>query len=160
MGGRLRPTCPECGHVQYRNPSVGVCVMIVRDGKILLGRRSGRLFKGKWALPGGFMEFDEDFLTATRREAKEETGLDVEITSILNVATNYLTRDLHTLSIVCVASPVGGDEAPDDDISELRWVDMEGPFPPMAYEADEHIIRRYRETGDPGVPADPRYGSE
>ena len=157
VGGRKRQACPDCGYVHYRNPSAGVCAMVVKRGKVLLGRRAGQLFSGKWAMPGGFVEFDEDFLTATRREVKEETGLDVEIKSILSVATNYLTPELHTLSIVCLAEPVSGEEAAADDLSELMWVDPDGPFPPMAFEADEHIIRRYHESEDLGVPVDPRF---
>jgi 8-oxo-dGTP diphosphatase len=134
-------------------------VIIARNGKVLLGKRSGQLFQGKWALPGGTVEFGEDFLTAARREVKEETGLDVEIASIVNVATEYLTPDLHILQIVCVAGTASGREAPSDELSELRWIGLEGPFPPMAFESDEHAIRRYGEIGHTGVAADPVFAT-
>ena len=134
-------------------------MLIVRDGKVLLGKRSGRLFPDKWALPGGTVEFGEDFLTASRREAKEETGLDVEIASIVNVATEYLTPDLHVLQIACSAKTASGREAPADDLRELKWVDLNGPFPPLAFEADEHAIRQFVKNGHGGIAADPAFAS-
>lgn len=70
--GEQRPTCPNCHFVQFRNPSAAVVVIIERDGQILLGRRAGRFETGKWCLPGGFIEWEEDFLTAAIREVKDE----------------------------------------------------------------------------------------
>ena len=134
-------------------------MIIVRDSKVLLGKRTGTLFPGKWALPGGTVEFDEDFLTAARRETKEETGLDVEIGSIVNVATEYLEPDLHVLQIVCSAISESGSEAPADGLSELRWVNVGGPYPPMAFEADEQAIERYMEFGYEGIATDPAFAS-
>ena len=156
---RPKPICLSCGRVQGRTPAVAVCVMIVGNGKVLLGKRSRQPFEGKWVLPGGGVEFGEDFLTAARREAKEETGLDIEITSIVNVVTNYLTPDLHTLTVACAAKPMSSNDAPGDDLCELRWVGLEGPFPPMAFEADEHAIRWFAETGHTGIAADPVFAS-
>ena len=154
-----KPVCQSCGRVQRRSPSVAVCTIIVSNGKVLLGKRSSHPFPGKWALPGGYLEYDEDYLTGARREAKEETGLDVEITAIVNVVTNYLTPDLHMLAVFCLARPVGGCVAPNDDLSELKWVDLGGPFPSMAFEADEHAIQRYREFGHAGIAVDPDFAS-
>jgi 8-oxo-dGTP pyrophosphatase MutT (NUDIX family) len=66
-------------------------VLIEKDGQVLLGQRSGSYGAGKWGLPQGFIEFDEDFLSAAIREVKEETGLDVEIRSIISVVSNFLS---------------------------------------------------------------------
>ncbi len=108
-GGRQRPACPNCGFVQFRNPTPGVVVVIAREGTALLGKRRGGFGAGKWGLPQGYIEFDEDFLTAAVREVKEETGLDVEIRSILNVVSNLLSPTLHTLAIVLLARVIGGE---------------------------------------------------
>jgi 8-oxo-dGTP diphosphatase len=47
-----------------------------------------------WCLPCGYIEFHEDYLTAARREVKEETGLEVEITALLSVASYFLRPDV------------------------------------------------------------------
>ena len=153
-------SCQECGFTLYKNPSPGVVTLIADNDKILLGKRSQTVFKGgKWSLPGGFIEFDEDFLSAAHREIKEETNLSVEIISLLSVVSNFLAPELHTLVIVLLAKQISGPLRPGDDMVELEWVPFSGPLPPMAFEADEHIIRRYHWTHLPGAPIDPRFAS-
>ena len=145
-GGRQRPACPKCGFVQYRNPVPGVVVVIEREGAVLLGKRRAGFGAGKWGLPQGYVEFDEDYLTAAIREVKEETGLDVEIRTILNVVSNLLSPELHTLGIVLLAGIVGGELRAGDDLEALQWVPLTGPLPEMAFEADEQVIERYLTT--------------
>ena len=154
-GGVQRPACPNCGFVQFRNPVPGVVVVIEKDGQVLLGRRAGGFGKGKWGLPQGYIEFDEDFLTAAIREVKEETGLEVEIQSIINVVSNKLSPSLHTLAIVLLAGVVAGELCACDDLETLEWFPQSGPLPEMAFEADEFIIRRYHKTKhEDGLPVD------
>lgn len=153
--------CAACGRVQYRNPAPGVVILIPDGERVLLGRRAGTSYApGRWCLPGGFIEYDEDFLTAAVREVREETGFEVEIASILSVMSNFLRDGLHTLVVVLEAGIVGGGPLPGDDITELGWFPLDGPFPEMAFEADRHIILRYRKTGLTGVPVDPGYARQ
>jgi ADP-ribose pyrophosphatase YjhB (NUDIX family) len=152
------PKCPHCTWVHYRNPAPGVVILIADGDLVLLGRRAESSYApGTWCLPGGFIEFAEDFLTAAIREVKEETGYDVEITSILSVMSNFLRSNLHTLVVVLEASIISGEPSPGDDIVELGWFPLDGPFPDMAFEADHHIILRYRKTNPTGAPVDPEY---
>lgn len=157
-GGRQRPVCPNCGFVQFRNPAPGVVVLVEKDGRVLLGKRRGGFGDGKWGLPQGYIEFDEDFLTAAVREVKEETGLDVEIRSILNVVSNLLSPRLHTIAIVLLAGVVAGELYAGDDLETLEWVPLSGPLPDMAFEADERIIERFHLTNlEEGLPVDVDY---
>ena len=160
VGGRARPVCPACTYVHFRNPAPGVSVA-VRDGqRVLLGKRIERVpFGGKWGLPAGFIEFDEDFLSAAHREVKEETGLDVEVTGILNVTSNYLSDQLHSLVIALAAQPVGGQLAAGDDFSEVQWLPLAGPFPPLAYHADADLLQLLNVGAAPPLPVDARYAT-
>ena len=131
----------------YRNPSPGVVVLVEDEDRVLLGKRSDSVFGGgKWCLPGGFIEFNEDFLSTGVREFKEETGLNIEAVSILSVVTNFLSSDLHTLVVVLLGRMMGGHPTPGDDIAELGWFQMAESLPEMAFEADQHIIERFWKT--------------
>ena len=150
--------CEGCHFIPHYNPSPGVVIMIVKEGKVLLGRRASRSFRSKsWCLPGGFMEFDENFLVAAHREVLEETGLLVEIQGILNVVSNFLSDRLHTLVIVMQGFPLTETERPGDDVEELRWFPIEGPYPTLAFEADEFLLQQYASGATTCLPIDPRY---
>ena len=156
-GGKQRPACPSCAFVQFRNPVPGVVVLIEKEETVLLGKRRGGFGAGKWGLPQGYIEFGEDFLTAAIREVKEETGLDVEIRSVINVVSNLLSPGLHTLAIVLLAGVVSGELRAGDDLEALAWAPLSGPLPEMAFEADEWIIERYQMKLEEGLPVDPRF---
>ena len=143
---KRRPVCPNCGFVHYRNPVPGVVVVVEKEGCVLLGKRRGGVQEGKWCLPQGYIEFEEDFLTAAIREVKEETGLDVQIQLILNVVSNLLSPKLHTLVIVMLAHVIAGDLCAGDDLEMLTWIPNSEPLPEMAFEADKQIIERYQQS--------------
>lgn len=153
--GVMRKYCPACGYIQYRNPLPGVAVLIIKDGKILLGKRGPASFRsGTWCLPGGFIEFGEDFITAAHREVFEETGLEIEISAIVNVVSNFLSNRLHTLVVVLRATIRGGRLQAGDDLEALEWFPLNGDLPQMAFESDIYIIQRYAAEAIPGIPAD------
>jgi 8-oxo-dGTP diphosphatase len=158
--GIERKTCSNasCGFILYRNPAPAVSVLVVDGERFLLCRRRPHSLQGgKWCLPCGYVEFYEDFLTAARREVKEETGLDVEIKSLLSVVSNFLTRDVHSMVAVLLAEAVGGEACAGDDVDQVRWISLTEELPDLAFEADRHIIKRYFVTQLAGAPVDVRY---
>jgi ADP-ribose pyrophosphatase YjhB (NUDIX family) len=112
--------CPACDARYWANSVPGAQAVIVRDGKVLLGRRRFDPGKGRWDLPGGFLHEGEDAVEGLRREVREETGLEIEPLSILGIWNEpYWERDV--LCLTWLARPVGGDERAGDDLVELRW---------------------------------------
>ena len=158
-GGKPRPACHNCGYLHFQNPIPGVVVVIEKREQILLGKRAGGYGKGKWGLPQGYVEYEEDFLTAAIREVKEETGLDISLRSIINVVSNMLSPTLHTLAIVLLAGVKSGELCACDDLEVLEWFPISGAMPELAFEADEFIIRRVQHTKfEEGLPVDPKSG--
>jgi hypothetical protein len=60
---------------------------------------------------------------------------------------------------VLLAKKTGGTLKPGDDMVHLEWFPLSGPLPEMAFEADEHIIKRYFHTRITGAPVDLRFSS-
>lgn len=151
--------CIKCQKIIYNNPRPAVSVLIENDNKFLLGKRvEGSYEGGKWCLPCGSIEMNEDFLTAALREVKEETGLDVEIKSIINVVSNFFI-DLQSLVVVLSAKVIGDTNKTglDGEMTETKWFSPKDPLPEMAFQADTHIIKRYFEDKLLGAPVDPDY---
>jgi len=158
--GRLRKVCKYCGNIHYRNPSPAVSVLVMEDNKVLLCKRNKGSFQGgKWCLPCGYIEYDEDFLSAAIREVKEETGLDVTILSTLSVVSYFFEIDLHTIVVVLLAQRIGGKVkvGGDTENDAIEWISIHDGLPEMAFEADTHIIERYIKTGLIGTPVDPNF---
>ncbi len=153
--GRLRQVCAECGFVHFRDPKLGVAVLVERDGAVLLVRRALEPALGRWGLPAGFVEWDEDPQAAAVRECLEETGLDVEVESLLGV--RHYSEDFRGPGVVIVyaARLVGGVLVPDDDASEARFFHSE-ELPPdeeIAFASNREALAlwlRGRQPGQPG----------
>ena len=69
-------------------PRTGIGVIVLKEEKILLGKRLGSHGQGQFSLPGGHLEHLESFETCARREVMEETGLeikDIRFVSLSNI---------------------------------------------------------------------------
>lgn len=99
------------GSRSARRPLLTVDTVIFReDGAFILVKRKNKPFKGRWAIPGGFVEYGERVEEAAMREAREETGLDVRIKDIVGVYSDpHRDPRGHVVSIAFVAHEVGGE---------------------------------------------------
>lgn len=108
-------------------PSVGV--IIRRAGQVLLIQRNKEPFRGYWTFPGGAVELGERVEDAARREALEETGLEVELESVAAVVDNVVRDEegrvaYHYVIVDYYAKAVGGTLQPDSDVRDARWVTL------------------------------------
>jgi 8-oxo-dGTP diphosphatase len=139
-GAGRRPRC-ACGFVRYRNPIVGVAV-VVRDGSggVLLGQRAKGDYAGLWCIPCGYVEWDEDVRDAARREFHEETGLLVEPGEVVAVHSNFHNPGQHTVGIWFAGTAAGGRLHPQDgELSALAYFDPAAP-PPLAFPTDALVL--------------------
>ena len=129
---------------EHRNPVPTVDVIIElagNDGGVVLIER--RNPPPGWALPGGFVDEGESLEEAARREALEETGLDVTLIHQLHTYSDP-ARDprQHTISTVYVAS-ASGSPVGQDDAARAATFPADSPPEPLAFD-HARILSDYR----------------
>ena len=127
----------------YKSPSLTVDAVIICENDSIAGRTSSAArkifdfstvlierkkdpYKGSWALPGGFVEYGETVESAVLREVKEETGLEVQIITMVGVYSDP-DRDPrgHTVTICYLTKRIGGTLKADTDASKVKCFNNE-----------------------------------
>ena len=127
-GDGTRLACPECGFVVYGSSKPTAGALCIDERRVLLARRAAAPYQGFWDIPGGFLEEGEHPIAGLRRELKEETGLEIEPERFLGIWMDRYGGDSTaeaTLNLYWTARVVGGEAAPADDVSELRWFERD-----------------------------------
>ena len=131
--------------MNYKSPRLTVDGAILKDKKILLIKRKNDPYKGKWALPGGFVEYGEKVEDTAAREVYEETGLKTKIRDIIGIYSDP-NRDPrgHIVTIVYLLDIQGGKLIGSDDASDAKFFDLKN-LPDLSFDHDtiiKDVIRR------------------
>ena len=117
--------CPQCEFRVYPSPTPATAVFILnQENQLLLGERKINPQKGYWDAIGGFVEPEESVEEGAIREVKEESNLDVEIKYILGTLEDVY-QGKPTFTVALVASVIGGEPEPKDDVAQLKWFDID-----------------------------------
>jgi len=132
--------------VAYRNPTIGVAIVVIDNHHILLGRRvRGGSYGGLWCIPCGHVEWDEDLRDAACREMEEETGLIVELGDIVAAHSNFHNPAQHTVGIWFRAHIKAGSLQAGDDLEQVGYFSLATP-PPLAFPTDALVLAQLRES--------------
>ncbi len=104
----------------YRNPKLTADGLMLYDGRLVLVRRGREPYRGRLALPGGFVEYGETTEAAAVREVREETGLATEVVRLITVVSRP-DRDPrgHTVSVIYELRHTGGEPCAGDDAAAV-----------------------------------------
>lgn len=140
--GRERPVCESCDYIHFQEPKVAAAALIVQDDRVLLVRRSMQPERGKWTLPAGFVDADEDPAEAAVREVFEETHLEVEIEGLLDVIYGKEHPNGASIVILYKAKIRGGNLQPGDDVDAVDFYDP-ADLPPLGFEATRRALMHH-----------------
>ena len=126
-------------------PAVGI--VCLRGEEVLLIRRGTPPRLGEWSLPGGRIEAGERAVDAALRELREETGVEAEITGLIDVVDGLFPEAArHYVLIDYAARWVSGEPVAGDDAMEARFVALEQIATLIDWSETRRIIRMAAET--------------
>jgi ADP-ribose pyrophosphatase YjhB (NUDIX family) len=144
--------CAACDGRHWRNAKPCAGVLVVRDGRVLLGRRAAAPRAGLWDVIGGFLEPDEDPASGALREAREETGLALRLKRLVGMFPDTYGDDgTYTLNIYFEAEPLAGEPVAASDVTELRWFAPDQLPDEMAFPHELDLLARWREMAGDGT---------
>jgi ADP-ribose pyrophosphatase YjhB (NUDIX family) len=118
--------CPACSLTLFFNPTVAAAGFLFDSiGRVILLERAKEPQKGKWTIPGGFVDFGESIDAALRREVREEVGIEIENVQFLNSTPNryeYAGITYGVCDIIFTAVALRPEHAkPLDGAASIRW---------------------------------------
>lgn len=142
VGDQPRVACPQCDFVHWRNPVVGVAVVVLDGSRILLGQRSRGEYRGSWCIPCGYVEHGEEVRQAAEREFFEETGLVVRTREVCATHTNFHNPRLNSVGIWFHGEVTGGELQARDDLMAVDWFGL-GALPErLAFPTDLKVLQQ------------------
>jgi len=142
FGERNHCYCQKCDIIHYENPLPAVAALVLnRKDQLLLVKRSVEPAKGKWCLPGGFIEIDESIEEAVLRELEEETGIKGEIEGLIDF---FSQKGLHYRAILIFGYKVkmlGGEVKAGDDAQDADFFSLDA-LPPVAFLSHQRLIEK------------------
>ncbi|MDA0219857.1 MAG: NUDIX hydrolase [Proteobacteria bacterium] len=153
---RERLVCADCGFVLYSNPKVMVGSVAHWQERLLLVRRDIEPRRGFWTLPAGFMENNETTEEGARREAREESGAELEFEHLLAV---YNIPRISQVQVIYAARLLSPDVYAGDETSEVglfAWDEL--PWDDLAFPSVRWALQHWREaraSGDTAARTNP-----
>jgi ADP-ribose pyrophosphatase YjhB (NUDIX family) len=144
-------TCPSCGYGAYYNPEPVACgIPTTTEGRVVLMRRATEPARGRWTMPGGFVDLGESVEDAARREIMEELGIEVALGELIGVYSRSSDR---TVVVVYAASALGEPRTSEEALEVGTFAPDEIPWEHLAFWSDERALRDHlgRQAGPAGV---------
>ena len=142
MEGKERPVCVQCGRVVYHDPKVAATCVVERQGKVLMIRRDTPVGRGLWSMPGGYIDRGEVVEEGAAREVLEETGLRVEICSLVGL---YSEAGHPVVVVAYSAKETGGVLEAGPESQEVGFFHVDD-LPPLAFPRDKLILQQWRDS--------------
>ena len=140
--GRMRLYCRTCDTINYENPLPATAAVVLDHEKnLLLVKRGMEPGKGKWCLPGGFVELDESPSEGVLRELTEETGLRGKVDQLIEAVYEDSPFYGPLIIIGYGVTPHGGRLQAGDDAAEVQYFPL-ADLPQVAFDSHQTIIKK------------------
>lgn len=142
-----RLVCSACEFVYFLDPKVAACVITEIDHRIVLVKRAIPPQRGKWVIPGGFVDLGETVPAAAIRETWEEVRLKVELNALVGV---YSYPGKPVVVIIYAAKVIGGTlQAADEALEAGLFTPADIPWEQLAFSSTRDALHDYFEIHYP-----------
>jgi len=138
-----RKICQNCHTIHYENPKIIVATIPVKENKILLCKRAIEPMKGKWTLPGGYMENGESAEEGAARETWEEATAKVDI---LRLHTLYSLPHVNQVYLFFLANVVSDFAAGEESLEVGLFAENEIPWEELVFSSAHFALKKYFEN--------------
>jgi 8-oxo-dGTP diphosphatase len=134
-------TCPHCGYGAFYNPKPVACTIPRNEtNELILMKRGFEPNRGRWSMPGGFVDLGESVEEAAIRETKEEIGIDAEIEHLVGV----YSRNTERIVVVVYAAKAEGTPTRTEEALEVQaFQPTTIPWDELAFWSDGRALRDY-----------------
>jgi 8-oxo-dGTP diphosphatase len=134
-------TCANCGYGAFYNPKPVACAITANaDDEIILLRRGFEPNRGRWSMPGGFVDLGESVEQAAIRETKEEMGVDIDVLNLVGV----YSRSTDRIVVVVYAARTEGTPTRTEEALEVgAFRPTTIPWHELAFWSDDRALRDY-----------------
>ena len=140
--------CRACGYGAYYNPKPVACsIPTDADGRVILLRRATEPGRGRWTMPGGFVDLGESVEHAAVRECAEELAIDIELEGLVGV---YSRADERNVVVVYAARALGEPSLTAEALEVRAFLPCDIPWQALAFWGDECALRDFlSRSGEP-----------
>jgi ADP-ribose pyrophosphatase YjhB (NUDIX family) len=137
----VRLVCSQCAFIFYLDPKLVACSVVELDNRIVLLKRDINPQKGRWVLPGGYVDRGEEVEAAALRETEEECGIKIRIRDLLGV---YSYTGRIGVVIVYVTEWVSGHLIVGDETQDVKLYNPEEiPWNDLAFSSTVDALKDY-----------------
>jgi 8-oxo-dGTP diphosphatase len=140
---RLVCTDENCRYVFYLDPKLVACVIVEKDDKFVLLKRAMRPERGKWVMPGGYVDRGERVEEAAVRETLEECEIEIDLKKLFGV---YSYDGYLEVVIVFIGEYKSGKLAAGDETTDIKLIGTdEIPWEELAFQSTHDALKDYCE---------------
>lgn len=134
-------TCPSCGYGAFYNPKPVACAITANQhDEVLLMRRAFEPSRGRWSMPGGFVDLGESVEDAAVRETREELDVEIELHGLVGV---YSRRTDRIVVVVYAARTEGTPTRTEEALEVGAFRPTTIPWDELAFWSDGRALRDY-----------------
>ncbi len=145
VDGTPRAVCAGCGYIHFRDPKLVAVTLLMENGRVLLVQRDIEPGRGKWGLPGGYVDWNEHPETAAVRECAEEIHARVQLNGLFRIVQVVTASETGIVIVAYRGRVIEGTPEAGHEVRAVNYFSLDA-LPPLAFESHGRLLRELAGT--------------